>query len=73
MARVKLIASDGMILTNGETYGREVFLGTGDSADNWWEITEEEFNSKTAQEAEPGTEATVADYESALAQFGVEV
>ena len=38
----KLIASDGMMLTNGEVIGKEVFLGTGDSADNWHEITEAE-------------------------------
>lgn len=49
MDRVKLIATDGMVLTNGETYGKEVFLGTGDSTDNWWEITEEEY-SKIAEE-----------------------
>ena len=38
----KLIASDGMMLTNCETFGKEVFLGTGDSVDNWHEITEAE-------------------------------
>ena len=42
---VKLIASEGMILTNGEAFGKEVYLGTGDSAENWHEITEEEYNS----------------------------
>ena len=41
---IKLIASDGMILTNGEAFGKEVYLGTGDSPDNWHEITEEEYN-----------------------------
>lgn len=40
---IKLIASEGMVLTNGETYGTEVYLGTGDSAENWSEITEEEY------------------------------
>ena len=42
ITRIKLIASDGMMLTNGEVIGKEVFLGTGDSADNWHEITEAE-------------------------------
>lgn len=42
ITRIKLIASEGMILTNGEVFGKEVFLGTGDSADNWHEITEAE-------------------------------
>ena len=47
---IKLIASDGMILTNGETYGTEVYLGTGDKAENWHEITEEEYNEILAEQ-----------------------
>lgn len=39
---LKLIASEGMTLTDGEHFGKEVFLGTGDSADNWHEITDAE-------------------------------
>ena len=39
---IKLIASDGMTLTDGEHFGKEVFLGTGDNADNWHEITDAE-------------------------------
>ena len=48
----KLIASDGMMLTNGEAFGKEVFLGTGDSADNWHEITEAEAQGKMNSEEE---------------------
>lgn len=40
----KLTASEGMMLTNGETYSKEVYLGIHDSADNWHEITEEEYS-----------------------------
>ena len=40
----KLIASDGMTLTNGEVFAKEIFLGSGDSAENWREITEKEYN-----------------------------
>ena len=40
---IKLIASEGMLLTNGDTFGKEVYLGTGDSPENWHEITEEEY------------------------------
>ncbi len=40
----KLTASEGMILTNGEAYGKEIYLGCNDSADNWHEITEAEYN-----------------------------
>ena len=39
---IKLTASEGMTLTNGETYGKEVYLGVNDSADNWQEIPDEE-------------------------------
>lgn len=38
----KLTASDGMTLTNGEAYGKVIYLGKNDSADNWYEITEAE-------------------------------
>lgn len=37
---VKLTASDGMMLTDGESYGREIYLGTNDTADRWREIPE---------------------------------
>lgn len=41
--RTKLTAEDGMVLTNGEVYSKEVYLGSDDSPDNWHEITEEEY------------------------------
>ena len=44
----KLTASEGMVLTNGEAYssvGGDVYLGINDSAENWHEITEEEYNA----------------------------
>lgn len=43
----ELKAEDGMVLTNGETYssvGGLVYLGINDSPDNWYEITEEEYD-----------------------------
>ena len=40
----KLVASPEHILTNGDVYGKEVFLGVNDSADNWHEISMEEYN-----------------------------
>lgn len=33
-----LIAPDGMVLTNGEVYLVEVWLGSGDNPDNWREV-----------------------------------
>ena len=40
----KLEASEGYILTNGEVYGKEIYLGVYDSAENWYEITDAEYN-----------------------------
>lgn len=37
-----LIADDGMVLTDGETYCKTVYLADGASSDNWHEITEAE-------------------------------
>ncbi len=49
----KLTASDGMVLTNGEAFGKEIYLGINDSPDNWHEITDEEYEKIfSEQEAE---------------------
>ena len=42
MERKLLIASEGMILTNGEAFGKKVWLCAGDTVFNWKEVTEEE-------------------------------
>lgn len=39
----KITASNGKVLTNGETYSTEIYLGVNDSPDNWYEITEAEY------------------------------
>ncbi len=39
----KLTASDGHVLTNNEAYGKEIWLGVNDKADNWHEITDAEY------------------------------
>lgn len=38
----KLTPADGMTLTNGKTFSKEVYLGKEDSPDNWHEITDAE-------------------------------
>lgn len=43
MKRIKLTASDGKWLTDGEAYGKIVYLGVNDKPENWYEITEEEY------------------------------
>ena len=53
MERIKLTAAEGYVLTNGDAYGKEIFLGTGDSAENWHEITDAEYEAiLAAQEKE---------------------
>ena len=42
---VMLTAGDGMILTNGKVYGKIIVLGNGDSAENYHEISDEEFRA----------------------------
>ena len=35
-----LTASEGMVLTNGEVYSKEVYLGKFDKPENWREIAD---------------------------------
>ncbi len=72
MSRIVLKATEGMIYTNGESFGRTVFLGTGDSPDNWYEITEAEYEAMMESESEEDS-ATEADYQAALRELGVKV
>lgn len=46
----KLTASSGMVLTNGKAYGTEIYLGKTDSPDNWWEISEAEYEKIIEEE-----------------------
>lgn len=39
----KITADEGMVLTNGEAFSKEVFLGKNDKPENWVEITEAEY------------------------------
>ena len=45
----KITASDGMVLTNGEAFGKEIYLGKNDSPDNWREISDEEYEKILAE------------------------
>jgi inosine/xanthosine triphosphate pyrophosphatase family protein len=46
---IKLTASEGHILTDGENYGRIVYLASGDEGEGWYEITEAEYQAKMAE------------------------
>lgn len=48
---ITLIADEGMVLTNGEIYGKVIALGNGDSAENYHEITEAEYDAVMAERA----------------------
>jgi hypothetical protein len=65
-----LLADDGMMLTDDNSFGTTVHLGKGDDGAKWYEITEEEaekrMNAETTEE-----EATDEDYQSALEDLGV--
>lgn len=45
----KITADEGKVLTNGETYSKEVYLGKNDCSENWHEITEEEYENLIAE------------------------
>jgi len=46
----KLTADSGKVLTNGREYGTEIYLGAGDSPENWQEISEEEYEALLEQQ-----------------------
>lgn len=41
----KLTAAEGFVLTNGEAYGKEIYLGKNDSPLFWREIPEAEYQA----------------------------
>jgi hypothetical protein len=46
----KITASYGMVLTNGEVYGTEIYLGINDSVANWYEIPKYQYDEIMAEE-----------------------
>ena len=49
--RIVLYADKGKVLTDGEVYGKIVYLAEDRSADEFHEITEEEYNKILEAEA----------------------
>ena len=72
--RVILTADEGMMLTNGTDYGRVIWLAEGADPTAYYQITEAEYNAIMESEPTEGdpNEASVADYQAALARLGVE-
>lgn len=48
--RVTLYAEEGYVLTDGEHYGRVIHLAEGADASAYYEITEEEYAARIAEE-----------------------
>ena len=46
----QLEAEEGHVLTNGEAYGKVIYLGKNDSPENWHEITDAEYAEIVAAE-----------------------
>ena len=63
-----LLADDGMMLTDGSSFGSTVRLGKEADESAWYEITAEEADKRMN-----GEEATEEDYQSALREMGVNV
>ena len=47
--REVITADEGKVLTNGEIYGRTIFLGSDDRVSNYREITQAEYEEAVAQ------------------------
>ena len=52
MERKILTANKGMVLTNGEIYGKKIYLAEGESADKFYEITDEQYWELMAESEE---------------------
>lgn len=46
----KMVATDGFVLTNGDVYSKEIYLGKNDKPENWHEITDEEYQTILAEQ-----------------------
>lgn len=43
--RTILYADEGNVLTNGETYGKQIFLADNANPEEFYQITEQEYNN----------------------------
>ena len=64
-----ITAPEGYMLTNGRVYGKVIRFAEGMSKDDFYEITEEEYNQIMSEEE--SDQATEEDFISALDEMGV--
>ena len=50
--RIVISADEGMVLTDGEIYGKHVFLADGANLNDFYEISEDEYKAITAEKEE---------------------
>ena len=50
--RILLVADEGYVYTNGEVYGSTIYLAEGESADNFRQISREEYEAELLMENE---------------------
>lgn len=62
--KITLIADEGMILTDGEHFGKTVYLPSGKDGSAWHEITEEEYSAIMAEKEAAIMEETEKNTES---------
>lgn len=55
----KIVADVGFVLTDGENYSKEIYLGKNDAPSNWHEITDEEYAEILKKEAEQLNNETI--------------
>ena len=72
--RKVITATDGHILTDGEIYGKVIYLAEGMECECFYEITLDEYNSLMEAEASrEDDKASAEDYMNALKELGVRI
>lgn len=66
-----ITAPEGYVFTNGRVYGKVIRLAVGMSKDDFYEITEEEYNRLMSEDE--SDQATESDFIDALKEMGVAI